>query len=612
MQCSAGGNSCTHMRPHFRPFSAVRSASGRLLANGSTSKPHLGQPPAAMATSSDLAAGGAGSASGAGGLGGIKQPSGTQAPSQGRLRESSQRLNSLCIIPEASLWPQIQHARCFNDTNFVRAPPHIELLHPAIEGGGDDAILECAEAVARACHSIQPFQIQLDTLLLKLDGPRTSAWLDPDCNQLRELQQTLVGAFPDWHHCHESMSNNGLRQATNGLMHLGNLRSRRAAQDLQQQWRPISTQIGTICLMSRQENSPFRIRYEVPLGGAGPPVQVDAPYVATAGPPFPEASPGGKYGLGSLGGGVNYFAFGANINPHKLIQARRIQPLESSPAVLPGYRLEFNHRGGFGNVVRLQPGEAGPKGLTAVHGVVHCLEPEDIAKLTNMEHEYWPMTVEAQLYESHGGSTVPCVAFVTPPERKVVSGLAPTGRYLNLLKDGAKSWPLDAKYCEWLDSLSSVHQDRRDIRYYESVADGSRLPPWPKSRADSQPKGKTSSKGSNNSRRRRPQNGATVKQMLLKGKPPTHRPQWVGSAQQKVDQPQQQPKQQQRPQQLKHQPQHPHQPTQQQQRQQHHQQRRQQLPRQQGQQHHQQAGGKVRPQPKEHTDTAMAQLQEQQ
>lgn len=146
-------------------------------------------------------------------------------------------------------------------------------------------------------------QIQLDTLLLKLDGPRTSAWLDPDCNressgdmqrlrvadcrtftafcvspeddlerticgavsvtyfdlsytepilrsvlpyadlqhcagsekldicaELRELQQTLVGAFPDWHHCHESMSNNGLRQATNGLMHLGNLRSRRAAQ----------------------------------------------------------------------------------------------------------------------------------------------------------------------------------------------------------------------------------------------------------------------------------------------------------------------------------------------------------------------------------------------
>lgn len=47
------------------------------------------------------------------------------------------------------------------------------------------------------------------------------------------------------------------------------------------------------------------------------------------------------------------------------------------------------HRGGFGNLVKLGPGEAGPGGLAAVHGVVHRLKPRDFAALTNMEHEYW-------------------------------------------------------------------------------------------------------------------------------------------------------------------------------------------------------------------------------
>lgn len=52
----------------------------------------------------------------------------------------------------------------------------------------------------------------------------------------------------------------------------------------------------------------------------------------------------------------------------------------------------------------------------------------------------------------------------TPETKQLPTGKHHWCRYLNLLKDGAKSWPLDAKYCEWLDSLSSVHQDRRDIR----------------------------------------------------------------------------------------------------------------------------------------------------
>jgi hypothetical protein len=42
----------------------------------------------------------------------------------------------------------------------------------------------------------------------------------------------------------------------------------------------------------------------------------------------------------------------------------------------------------MGNLVRVAEGEAAPSGMDAVHGVVHSLTPADMAKLSNMEHEY--------------------------------------------------------------------------------------------------------------------------------------------------------------------------------------------------------------------------------
>lgn len=56
-------------------------------------------------------------------------------------------------------------------------------------------------------------------------------------------------------------------------------------QELEASWQPISFMVTAVHLISRPDyHSPFRIRYEVPLGGAsGGPQQLDVPYVATAG-----------------------------------------------------------------------------------------------------------------------------------------------------------------------------------------------------------------------------------------------------------------------------------------------------------------------------------------
>jgi hypothetical protein len=63
------------------------------------------------------------------------------------------------------------------------------------------------------------------------------------------------------------------------------------------------------------------------------------------------------------------FAYGASMSSFKLVNQRNTKPLESVPAVLPGFRLAFNHRGGMGNVM-----EDSDERSLPVHEVLHKLK----------------------------------------------------------------------------------------------------------------------------------------------------------------------------------------------------------------------------------------------
>lgn len=107
----------------------------------------------------------------------------------------------------------------------------------------------------------------------------------------------------------------------------------------------------------------------MPLDG-GEPVAVGAPYIGTVGDSACLPAPAGdgsagttasssgsssgsqqwpaSFGIGAArqDGSVWQFAYGANMCPRKLNGARGLNPLESMPAALPGWRLTFTHRGG--------------------------------------------------------------------------------------------------------------------------------------------------------------------------------------------------------------------------------------------------------------------------
>ncbi len=166
-----------------------------------------------------------------------------------------------------------------------------------------------------------------------------------------------------------------------------------------------------------------------------------------------------------------------------------------------------------------------------VHGVLHLLRPEHLARLTVAEHELWPCQVPVSAYRPrsrpHGSGLseteadssavevnrrqaaaggdgigraaaaaeeeeegeeelVQAVAFVTPPERRIAAGLPPTTRLLELLVAGAEEGGVEGGYARWLAGLPAVEGEAREAaRYLTSAATGQLLMPLARIRTGS-------------------------------------------------------------------------------------------------------------------------------
>jgi len=332
-------------------------------------------------------------------------------------------------------------------------------------------------------------------------GRSCTLWLDPESPDLVQVQAALLGAFPE---CGD-LSNDSSRGITKYSPHLsvGQWKTLEEVQgarnSLQESWKPIKFTARHIALISRKSYAaPFKVRYVVPIGSDREIgiQRLDVPYVATTTETFSQAihesttsavSMSSSFGLGSQYDGVWNFAYGANMAREKLSGARGLNPMESKPGFLRGYRLSFSHRGAMGNVVPAAEDNAVVGGACrapdGVHGVLHRLTSEQMGALTNMEHEYWPMEVNVEAYD---GSTIRAVVFRSPPSRMIKDGLPPITRYLSLLQMGARDWQLDKSYCQFLDDLTSVDSRERGHEYYSSLDGKNRLDPWPKIRVCSE------------------------------------------------------------------------------------------------------------------------------
>ena len=140
------------------------------------------------------------------------------------------------------------------------------------------------------------------------------------------------------------------------------------------------------------------------------------------------------------------FAYGGNMNPGILLEKRRIYPKESVPALLKDYRLAFNLRGfpffepAFANVV--------PQAGACVHGVLHRLTGKQFRRLDRFEGRglaYRHLTLEIEAYDQRIITARVYSAIFISRER------APSCRYLNLLREGARYYGLAPEYIQMLD-----------------------------------------------------------------------------------------------------------------------------------------------------------------
>jgi hypothetical protein len=140
------------------------------------------------------------------------------------------------------------------------------------------------------------------------------------------------------------------------------------------------------------------------------------------------------------------FAYGGNMNPGVLIDRRGIEPRESTAGRLEGYRLAFTAPGlpwvepAFANI-EPAPGDA-------VHGVLHRLTTRQLRRLDLFEGgglAYRHLDLQVSAYD---GRNIRARVYSSI---RVSAEKAPSCRYLNILREGARHHGLHPDYVRMLD-----------------------------------------------------------------------------------------------------------------------------------------------------------------
>lgn len=148
------------------------------------------------------------------------------------------------------------------------------------------------------------------------------------------------------------------------------------------------------------------------------------------------------------------FAYGSNMHPDRLRGRADCRPSHAVPATLCDWRLAFNLATG---IALVEPAMANivPAPGQKVHGVALELTTDELERLVESEggdrfYRVRPVTVE-----TYDGQATEAVAFVARDDF-VRNEVAPSKRYLDLLRAGARHHGLDEAYCAFLDDHATA------------------------------------------------------------------------------------------------------------------------------------------------------------
>jgi len=163
-------------------------------------------------------------------------------------------------------------------------------------------------------------------------------------------------------------------------------------------------------------------------------------------------------------GDVWYFAYGSNLHPQRRATRAELSPIALAAGTLGGWRLVFDMPG----VPPAEPAMASIRRdpTSEVHGLLLRLRAVDFAALIRSEggdRFYVREQVEVITYD---GDEVTAEVFVAAPGRRLQRERAPSRRYLELIREGARLSSLRPEYRAWLDALP--HADSRPAEQWAS------------------------------------------------------------------------------------------------------------------------------------------------
>lgn len=161
---------------------------------------------------------------------------------------------------------------------------------------------------------------------------------------------------------------------------------------------------------------------------------------------------------------VNYFAFGANLDP-EVLKRRKIIPLSEKPFILKDYALRFSHPGGFMRMGFASLDEAQGE---VTYGKLYTLTEIDAIRMDY--YELVPFLNRYQRCEIEQDGEKLFFYHSSDPRAE----LQPTQKYLNLILNGFKNVTHVPK--EYLDKLASTETLKEmipadDIQFLYKVSD---------------------------------------------------------------------------------------------------------------------------------------------
>jgi 2'-5' RNA ligase len=168
-------------------------------------------------------------------------------------------------IPPDHLWGPVQGLRKQYDRNYRRWMPHITLLYPFRLVSAFEQVMA---ALAQACRSLEPFEVQLTRFDLFAHSRRNATlYLVPEpARRLKVLQKALLEIVPD---CDD------VTRFTGGFtphLSVGQTRSQEAhalCAGWQATWQPLAFTLAHVYLIWRNDppDDVFRIGPVLSLGG---------------------------------------------------------------------------------------------------------------------------------------------------------------------------------------------------------------------------------------------------------------------------------------------------------------------------------------------------------